>query len=240
MKKNIFATHDALASELATAVAERLSRAIEKKGHASVAFSGGSTPKLFFSKLAEHSLNWAAVHVTLVDERCVDFDNERSNARLLHQNLLSKLSTQPVFHTLYKGEESVAQLNERLAELPLPFDCVVLGMGDDGHTASFFPNAGNLPTLLDLSQQQGLFGTEDGPDGEQRLTWSLAALLQAEYLVLHICGERKWEVLQDAMAPFNDNVESAELLLPVSVLLSQTTQVKLNGTPLDIYFAKNC
>ena len=240
MKKNIFATHEALASELATAIAQRLSRAIETKGHASVAFSGGSTPKLFFSKLAEHSLNWAAVHVTLVDERCVDFDNERSNARLLHQNLLSKLSNQPVFHTLYKGEESVAQLNERVAELPRPFDCVVLGMGDDGHTASFFPNAGNLPTLLDLSQQQGLFGTEDGPDGEQRLTWSLTALLEAEYLVLHICGERKWEVLQDAMAPFNDKVESAELLLPVSVLLSQTTQVNQNGTPLDIYFAKNC
>lgn len=80
------------AEQLASSIATDLRKAIQQKGWASIAFSGGSTPGLMMKSLAQHQLDWSVVDITLVDERCVPTDHERSNARLIDQNLLRALS----------------------------------------------------------------------------------------------------------------------------------------------------
>ncbi|NNL56538.1 MAG: 6-phosphogluconolactonase, partial [Pseudomonadales bacterium] len=204
---------------------------------ASIAFSGGSTPKLLFAALAEQAIDWPAVQVTLVDERCVPPDHERSNARLLREFLLSKLPVQPVFLPLFEPGESSSERNARLQALAWPMDVAVLGMGGDGHTASFFPGARNLDALLDPQQPEKIMDTRSVPDDEPRVTWSLAALLEAQHLILHICGEDKARVLQTALEQLESG--SAKAPYPIASLLQHTSQLNANDVPLDIYFSKN-
>src|SRR5690606_17518849 len=120
---------------------------------ASLALSGGNTPKRFLQALSLQSLDWRDVIVTLVDERWVPESNERSNARLLRASLLQGLAAEARFLPLYRDtpepEQALPEIERDLAALPSPFDAVVLGMGNDGHTASFFPGGDRLAEALD-------------------------------------------------------------------------------------------
>src|SRR5690606_36745905 len=146
----------ALAEQLAQDVADKLSSAIKKNGSASLAVSGGSTPKLFFQALSKHELNWKLVNITLVDERFVPANNDRSNHKLVADNLLQNLEAQAHFIPLYQAgaelEDAATLATVKTADICDPFDVVVLGMGADGHTASFFPEGDNLEIALDLDE----------------------------------------------------------------------------------------
>jgi len=83
-----FSDRDALATDLANEIAERLSHAISQKGKASIALSGGSTPTLLFQKLSQIELDWNKIFITLVDDRQVTISSDRSNAKLMRENLL--------------------------------------------------------------------------------------------------------------------------------------------------------
>src|SRR5205823_2342097 len=123
-----FADRQAVASALAQDISQRIDKAVSSKGHALIAVSGGTTPKLFFDRLSSESADWPRVTVTLVDERCVPDDNERSNARLVKTHLLVNSAVAAKFVPLFNNEAAAAKLGR--------FDAVVLGMGTDGHTAS--------------------------------------------------------------------------------------------------------
>ena len=150
-----------LAEHLAGEVAGQINDSIAERGVAVIAVSGGSTPKPFFAALAEHDIAWPNVVITLVDERWVDETHELSNATFLKTNLLDKIDgDKPKFIPLYsKAESAQASLSEVLRtyclatnsneQQPATFDVVVLGMGGDGHTASFFPDAPNIIDLVD-------------------------------------------------------------------------------------------
>ena len=85
---NDFAQREDLDNALANNVAELLSNALTHKGKASLAVSGGSTPKGFFNALSNKNLDWNNVTITLADERWVEFESDASNTRLVHENLL--------------------------------------------------------------------------------------------------------------------------------------------------------
>ncbi len=140
---HIFENPSALAEALADDVGARLAAAIAARGTASFAVSGGSTPKAFFRSLSRRELDWSKVTLTLVDERFVPPENERSNHRLVADNLLKDRAAQarfvPLYHQAETAEAAAAIASDRTASLGAPFDVVVLGMGTDGHTASFFP-----------------------------------------------------------------------------------------------------
>ncbi|MDE2156026.1 MAG: 6-phosphogluconolactonase [Xanthomonadaceae bacterium] len=196
-----FADHDAQARALAGQVAGNLRSALAARGHAVLAVSGGSTPKGFFAHLAREPLDWANVQVTLVDERWVPDSDERSNARLVKSLLLQHAASAASFIPLYTGaatpEAGQAEATARIDALPRPFDVVVLGMGDDAHTASFFPGGDHLADALDPEGHARVVSMRAPAAGEPRITLTLPALLDTRALYLLVSGEKKRVLLDN-------------------------------------------
>lgn len=215
LHNRIFSNRDHLAESLAAAVADDLKACIAINGHATLAVSGGATPALFLGHLSVCDLAWDKVTITLVDERQVDEDSPRSNARLVRLNLIAGKAAAARFVPLYKNIEA-AKLN---------LDVVVLGMGADGHTASFFPEGDNLKQALDLATKDSVITMQAPSAGEPRLTFTLAKLLAASSRYLHIEGEEKRRVLEDAKA----GVEQSEM--PIRSVIHATAPISVFWCP---------
>ncbi len=214
--ERIFDARDALADALANDVAAELRRAIAAKGRATLAVSGGSTPKLFFERLSQADLPWQRVMVTLVDERQVPETSERSNARLVRQHLLQNKAAAAQFVPLFENVEAAKALR---------FDVAVLGMGSDGHTASFFPEADRLKEAIDSGTSQRLIAITAPGAGEPRLTFTLPVLEASGRLALHIEGDDKKHVLDKALA------DGPEEDMPVRAVLRSATPITLYWCP---------
>ncbi|WEN15634.1 6-phosphogluconolactonase [Rhodanobacter sp. AS-Z3] len=197
-----FTDCNAQAAALAERIADRLRAALNERGHATLAVSGGSTPKNLFERLSRETLDWGRVQITLVDERWVPETDERSNARLVQSLLLQHAAANATFVPLYTGdatpEAGLATADARIAALALPFDAVVLGMGDDGHTASFFPGGDHLAEALDLDRSARVLPMHAEGAGEPRITLTLATLLETRSLYLLVSGAKKRDLLADA------------------------------------------
>ncbi|TPN80512.1 6-phosphogluconolactonase [Mesorhizobium sp. CU2] len=202
---NGFADRPELAAALAGHVAGRLTKAIADRGTALLAVSGGTTPAKFFAALSAIPIAWDKVIVTLVDERFVPPSSPRSNAGLVAANLLQNQAKAARFVPLYHEAESIeaaaASDSEALRSLPWPLDVVILGMGGDGHTASFFPDAGNLDELLDPASQRIVIPVHAASGGEPRLTLSMARIVAAGFIALHIESEDKRTAFDAALGP---------------------------------------
>jgi 6-phosphogluconolactonase len=215
-EKRIFKTSVELALKLAEDVAGWLRAAIVKKDFAILAVSGGSTPKPFFVHLSNMQLDWSKVQITLVDERQVPEDNARSNAKLVKEFLVQNFAAQAQFIPLFENPN---------AKNLKAFDVVILGMGNDGHTASFFTGGDKLVAALDLNVEQDILEMNAPGAGEPRLTFSLARLLAATHLCLHIQGADKELVLQKALSA-DDQLE-----MPVRAVLNSAKPLSLYWCP---------
>ncbi len=208
-----------LAPALAAAVADRLRTAIAARGRAVLAVSGGSTPVPFFSALQREVLDWRRVTVTLVDERWVNAGHPDSNAALVQRCLLQGEAAKALFQPLKNSAATAAAGRDDVSlqiRALLPLDVAVLGMGVDGHTASWFPGASNLAQALDGNYAGCCVALQPAGGGHERLSLSLAAVLTAAQLYLHISGREKWTALERALLP------GPVADLPVRALLRQT------------------
>jgi 6-phosphogluconolactonase len=226
---NAFESGAALAAGLADKVADTLSAAVAARGSASFAVSGGSTPKAFFEALSSRDIDWGKVTITLVDERFVPEDNPRSNHKLVKENLLKNKAAAANFLPLYQeaadAEKSAVIGTEATKGIDNPFDIVILGMGGDGHTASFFPGGNNLEKAIDPKTPRGIITMEAEGAGEPRLTFTFASLQDARLLVLHIEGAGKKDVLAKAES------DGPETEMPIRAILRRA------ASPLEIYWA---
>jgi 6-phosphogluconolactonase len=211
--------------ELAQYIAGQLAADIDRYGQASLAVSGGSTPQHMFQLLSRCQLDWSQVHITLVDERWVAPDSPESNERLVRQNLLQNRAANAVFIGLKSADQDaacgLAGVLEKLAALPQPFAAVVLGMGSDGHTASWFPQAANLDSLLDPGGTEQLAVTDPVTAAHQRITLTLPAVLNSRGIIIHITGDEKKLVIASARHQHH----------PIAAILAQNT------TPATIWWA---
>ncbi len=180
---HVFATRQELANTLAATIAGKLADAIARRGAAFIAVSGGSTPTLLFETLSGKAIDWKNVVVTLIDERLVPPDEPRSNARLVADRLLqgpaAAATFVPLYHGTDDGEEAARRARAALSGLPWPLDVAILGMGGDGHTASFFPDAPNVSELLAADADKLVQPVESVAAREHRLTLTLGKIVAA-------------------------------------------------------------
>jgi 6-phosphogluconolactonase len=224
-----FPDRQALAAALAGEIKVDLEEAIPARGAGSLVVSGGRTPALMFRQLSEEKLDWTRVWVTLADERWVETTAEASNERFVRESLLIG----PAAAAHFVGMKNPAPTPEAgadwatraLTRVPHPFDVVVLGMGDDGHTASLFPGSLALARALDPGAPPACVAINALVAPHARVSLNLAALLDARRIVLHIEGDKKWEVYQRARTPGT----AAEM--PVRAILQQ------KEVPVDVYWA---
>jgi 6-phosphogluconolactonase len=223
-----FAARGELATTLAQDVAAVLARAIVHRGVGFLAVSGGTTPAAMFGVLSTEDIDWKSVVVTLIDERNVPESSSRSNAALAHRTLLRNAAAAARFVPLYQGvddtiERAAEQASQALAELPWPLDAAILGMGPDGHTASFFPDATDLDALLAPDNPDIVMPVHTTAGIEPRLTLPLARIVESAWLAVHIEGTDKKAVLEAAQA--------GDGRYPISAVFRQGRK------PIEIYWA---
>lgn len=218
-----------LVAALAGQVADLLRDGIRERGEASLVVSGGSTPVPFFAALSALALDWKQVAVTLADERWVDPTDADSNERLVRQHLLQNQAAAARFVGLKNEALSAIQgekeCEDRLALLPRPFDVLILGMGNDGHTASLFPQATRLSEALNMDSGMLCLAITPPAAPHERMSLTLPALLQSRQIILHLVGPGKRAVYERALA------DGPVAEMPIRAVLGQT------AAPVTVFWA---
>ena len=198
-----FDTGSELVTALAGKIAGHLRGAIAERGRATLAVSGGRTPSALFDALAVLPLDWGKIIVTLCDERWVPEADERSNTALVREHLLRGEAARATFIPLTTDaatpEAALPIVRAHAAQLPLPLDVVLLGMGGDGHTASWFPDGDHLAEALDQDGPNRVVSMRAPAAAEARITLTAPVLATAAHIYLHIEGNSKRGVLCGAM-----------------------------------------
>ena len=193
-------TSTAMNTALATAIGTDLQNAINLQGKASLALSGGPVTIELFQILSNIQLPWDKVYITLVDERWVNKDHEDSNERLIHTHLLQ---------------------NKAKSALPLPIDVLVLGMGDDGHTASLFPHAANLSKGLDMHSHKIVIDMKPLTAPHDRISLTLPVIVGSRHLYLQLSGAKQEKIFQQALDG-NDTND-----MPIRAVLQQHPELEI-------------
>jgi 6-phosphogluconolactonase len=210
-------------------IASGLQRALETGGQAHLLLSGGSTPAPVHRALAREPLAWARIQVGLVDERWLAKDDLASNARLLRETLLEEGAPGARFEPMklpphHRIEDSVREANRHAVAGAV----CVLGMGEDGHTASLFPGSPDLPLALSTNDDYVAIDAGAAPVAQpwpQRISLTRAGLARTGTRILLLRGARKRDIVMRAL----EGDDIAEL--PVRAAFT------LPGDPLRIHWA---
>lgn len=220
-----FARSDEMHAVVAARLWELIDAAVEARGRAVVALAGGSTPVPVYNLLREMPLPWDQITLCPTDERWVPVDDEASNEGMFRRELLGADTAGVEVVSMARHADSAAadaaNADRVLERLDRPFDIVLLGMGSDGHTASWFPGARGLEEAMTSGQR--CVAIEPPATPHPRVTLTRAAVLDAANLLLVIGGDDKWEVYRRALR------EPGEL--PVGAILHQ------ERAPLDVYWS---
>ena len=213
-----------LESTLLLKISTCISDAIKKYGDARFLLSGGSTPMNLYSLLSEETIEWEKVKIGLVDERFVPKENLFNNETQIKNNLLknsAKFAT--IFGMVYNYENEMLNLkmvNQQYKTFFERIDFTILGMGEDGHTASLFPGDKESEELMNTSNI-GIFSTKSPSFPYNRITCSKELIANSNYIALFINGETKFNVLKN----------SIETQVPISYFVK-------NSKNMEIYYSK--
>lgn len=226
-----------LARQTAEQLASRIDLALAERDRAQIALAGGTTPKAAYVRLGAEHLPWDRVDVLLGDERWVSPDDPASNAKLLRDSLLATgpghlASFHPVPTHLPTLEDSARAYAEMLVKLcggpPPILDVVLLGLGEDGHTASLFPGT-SAPLVRDR------WVTTGEGKGLPRITLTAPALSAARTVIFLVSGAGKRQALERLLDP-NEATERtpARLVSPVGEILILADTAAASGLPEHI------
>jgi 6-phosphogluconolactonase len=187
-----------LALSLADRMASQLAQHLRANQRASLCVPGGTSPMPVFDTLSGTDLDWDRVTVFLGDERWVDGEHKRSNSRLLHRHLLKDRAAAATYIDLYTGDPQPDDALDALAGAlapNLPITVLLLGMGNDMHTASLFPGADRLADALAADAPPVLPIRAEGAE-EPRITLTRPVLAGAMHIHVMIMGPEKREALE--------------------------------------------
>ncbi|MDO3722563.1 6-phosphogluconolactonase [Marinobacter sp. chi1] len=215
---------ESVALILANAVADFLRERLASAERASLVVSGGSTPVPFFEALSNKALDWHRVDVLLADERWVDEEDPASNTRLVRDHLL-KGETAAARYLPLKAEgrapiDALARVSAGLKDLALPLDVVILGMGNDGHTASLFPDAPEIARAMNAQSSEWVVEMSPPSQPHPRISLTRPILEAARFTALHLKGRDKLETLKRALSEPED-----VLAMPIRAFLKPGLQV---------------
>ena len=222
----------AWADACSTRLTGALAAALVDNGKAVFAGSGGSTPAPIYRRMAHSDLDWSRVAVTLIDERYVPETSPESNAALLKQTLLTGPAAAarfvPLFHPAVTVDRAAALAAHALAAEGGKLDAVLLGMGEDGHICSMFPDSPTLKTLLAPTLKPNVLGVPQGRDGAapglERLSINLPYLMTARRVVLALTGAAK-------RAVFEREAAGDPATQPIAAMIAA-------GVPLDVLWTE--
>lgn len=201
----LFADKAALVEAATGYLSNILADALKERGRASAMLSGGSSPKPIYEALATAPLAWNGVGISLVDERWVPSGAEGSNADFIQGCFADTPAQDAFFVPLYNGhktpEMGVEAAEQALALMAQPFDLCVLGMGMDGHTASWFPRSGGLEASLDQNNTATLAaidatGSAVAGDHTDRITLTFTAVSASLNIILLLPSAEKLAVFK--------------------------------------------
>lgn len=202
---NVHANRDQASAAAAAALADAVTGAIARQRHpdatAALALSGGTTPVACLDQLRAMALPWPRIQVLPTDERCVPVSDPASNEGMIRRQLQQGAAA---------AVRVVPLDTAGPVPVPLPFAATLVGMGEDGHFASLFPDAANLDQALDPDAPPACLPVHTAASPHPRLSLNLAALIHAERMVLLAFGDAKRRILDDPRG------------LPVDALLRQT------------------
>ena len=218
MNLQIFSSNHSLVEALSNNIINNIRELQKKKRDIVIALSGGKSPIPLLEKLSNADIDFSDITFTLVDERIVDTNHLDSNQNLLKTHLLKNNAKNAKFIGLANNqlseEEMLANANKYIANI----DLAILGMGEDGHTASIFPCCNELNDALNTKDNYIITNPKEAK--YSRITLTLNAIVNIPILVLSINGETKLNVLKEANHGDNHNY-------PISFVLSkrQDTQI---------------
>lgn len=224
-----FKSQESLIEVLSQKIIEQLKEAIDQNGKASLIVSGGSTPKPLFRKLSTTSLEWDKVNVGLCDERWIPVADENSNEHLVKTYLLQGEASKATFIGMFMEELDVQtaekSCTDKMKETLFPFDVLILGMGNDAHTASLFPDNAKLEKALDLDNEDLCIAIEPTTAPYMRMSLTRSAILSAKHIYLHFEGEEKLTVYGEVIT--GDDMYK----MPIRSVLNQDTK------DVEVYYA---
>lgn len=209
-----FEDEEKLAFSLAQSIVNHLNDAIAEKGSASLIVSGGSTPKKLFKALNTMDIEWNKIKIGLCDERLVEPTHNDSNEKLVRETLMTGYAAKATFIDMANEDETACSV--RVKELLMPFDVLVLGMGDDAHTASLFPNNPRLAEAYDLTRENICITIEPQHAPHTRMSLTLGAILSAHHVYLHFQGVSKLNVYKEALNGTDT------FTMPIRAIINQT------------------
>jgi len=226
-----FPNADDMVRALSDEIVSRLSGSVASRGVASLAVSGGTTPGILFDALSMRTAPWDKAFVTLSDERWIAPDQDGSNEKLVRTRLLRNLASDAKLVPLKTADTSPAaaeaKVDAAISAMPRPFDVMLLGMGDDGHTASLYPHSAGLDAALDRARPnlvQAIHADTAAATGE-RMTFTLRAILDSKLIVILVRGEEK-------LATYRKAVSGTDIHeMPVRAVLKQTQ------IPVQVYWS---
>lgn len=199
---NSFPNKSNLEQALATSIAETLQQAIALFGDARMLVSGGTTPWGMYVALSEMELDWSKVTIGLVDERFVPLNSKYSNEASIRSCLLvNKAAEAKLIGMVPNASDYIKNLASVRTNYQIFFertDVTVLGMGEDGHTASLFPTDAVSLELLQ-STEKGVFNTTAPAEPTARITVSPQVLKDAKACYLMLVGTKKSTVFNEAV-----------------------------------------
>ena len=227
MEDFLFDSREAASVAAAEYIVTCLTRRLDQQRRASMIITGGSSPGRCYAALSGVDLDWERVDLVLSDERWVPADHADSNERLARETLMVDKAGSAKLQSMYAPDVSIDErvdtLNETLKLLPVPFSVALLGMGEDGHFASLFPDAVDLGKGLDDDNPDFCMAVRTAASPHPRLSLTLSAISRSDAIVLLIFGDAKKTVLEKAKA--------GDPGYPVTRLLRQ------KQAPVHVYWA---